>query len=537
VELNGRSLIGFSRGQQSSDKFYAVNPASGERLGPMFLGASAAEADHAAELAGVAFEQYSRLPGKRRAAFLRTIAENIEALGEALVERAIAETGLSADRIRSERDRTRDQLRLFADVVEEGSWVDARIDRADAARKPLPKPDVRSMLRPLGPVVVFGASNFPLAFSAAGGDTASALAAGNPVIVKAHAAHPGTGEMVGRVVVDAVRACALPEGTFSLVFGAGARVGAALVQHPAIKAGGFTGSRAAGRALAKLATERSEPIPFYAEMSSTNPVFVLPGALRARAEQIATGLHVSVMLGAGQFCTKPGMVIVEDDAEAEKFAAKLARLVDDTAESVLLTSGIHSSYCSGVAARSTTAHLLAQSPAPAGAGYHAGAALFEADGASFLANPDLAAELFGPATMIIRHSGRDELMAIARGLEGHLTATIHATDKDLHDYAGLVAVLENKVGRIVVNGFPTGVEVGHAMVHGGPHPATSDSRTTSVGTRAILRFARPVCFQNFPNPALPPELQDINPLSIWRMLDGQLRRDAIQRAEPLLAAT
>ena len=528
MQLNGRSRIGNRLGSETGDRFHAVNPATGADLEPVFFGATDEEVRRAADLAGEVFISYSRLPASERARFLRAIARNVEQLGEALVERAVSETGLGPDRIRSERGRTANQLRLFADLIEDGTWVDARIDRPDPDRKPLPKPDVRSMLRPLGPVVVFGASNFPLAFSVAGGDTASALAAGNPVVVKAHNAHPGTAELVANAVLEAARECGMPEGVFSMVFGAGTRVGTALVQHPAIKAGGFTGSRTAGRKLVEVANNRPEPIPFYAEMSSTNPVFILPGALRERGDQIAAGLHGSFTLGAGQFCTKPGMVFAEDVAETKRLADKVCSRVSAGGSYTLLTKTIHSSYASGMQERSRTSTALAEGPPPA-AGFGACAAVFEADADSFLKNPDLASELFGPSTMLVRYRTRAQILAIVRSLEGQLTATIHATEQDLKDYADLVAVLEHKVGRIVVNGFPTGVEVGHAMVHGGPHPATSDSRTTSVGSRAILRFARPVCYQNFPDAALPAELQDANPLGIWRMVDGHLTREAVER--------
>ena len=533
MQLNGRSRIGYGLAAESGDRFRAVNPATGAELEPVFFGATDNEVRRAADFAGEAFASYSRLSASDRARFLRAIARNIEQLGEVLVERAVSETGLGPDRIRSERGRTANQLRLFADLIEEGAWLDARIDLPDSDRKPLPKPDVRSMLKPLGPVVVFGASNFPLAFSVAGGDTASALAAGNPVVVKAHNAHPGTADLVANAVLDAARECGMPEGVFSLVFGAGARVGTALVQHPAIKAGGFTGSRTAGRKLVEVANNRPEPIPFYAEMSSTNPVFVLPGALRERGDQIAAGLHGSFTLGAGQFCTKPGMVFVQSSGDTDRFAENLGKLVSGGSSHVLLTKAIHSSYESGLQARVQTSRAIAQGSAAA-AGFGACAVVFETDAESFDANPDLAAELFGPSTLLIRYRTREQMLAIARGLEGQLTATIHATGQDLKDYADLVAVLEQKVGRIVVNGFPTGVEVGHAMVHGGPHPATSDSRTTSVGSRAILRFARPVCYQNFPDAALPQELQDANPLGIWRMIDGKMTREAVaQRAQPV----
>jgi NADP-dependent aldehyde dehydrogenase len=379
------------------------------------------------------------------------------------------------------------------------------------------------MLRPIGPVAVFGASNFPLAFSVAGGDTASALAAGNAVVVKAHPAHPGASEMVGRAIADAMRRAGAPEGIFALLFDAGTTVGRTLVQHPSIKAAGFTGSRAGGRALMDIAAARSDPIPFFAEMSSTNPVFILPRAMAERGEQIAAGLHASVTLGVGQFCTKPGLVLIGKDSGADRFAAKLSELLAATPEGILLTAGICKSYASGMEGRAKL--LRGAAPAAAGRGFGAFAALFETDIDTLTSQPELAEELFGPATLLVRHNSREELLRFAEKLEGHLTATIHGSDEDLRDATDLIAILEQKVGRIVFNGFPTGVEVSHAMVHGGPYPATSDVRFTSVGTQAILRFARPVCFQNFPDEALPPELQKANPLRIWRTLDGKLTQD------------
>jgi len=460
---------------------------------------------------------------------LRKIAERIESIAGEVIERAAQETALPQARLQGETARTCAQLRLFAQVVEEGSWVQARIDRAAPERKPLPKPDLRSMLRPLGPVVVFGASNFPLAFSVAGGDTASALAAGNPVIFKAHPAHPGTSELVGRAIQQSVRECGLPEGVFSLLFDAGTQVGTALVKHPQIKAGAFTGSRAGGRALMDIAAARPAPIPFYAEMSSTNPVFILPGALRERADAIATGLHGSFTLGAGQFCTKPGMVFVPEGSEAAAFAQKLQQLVNAATPFHLLTRTIHSSYDSGIAARKKEAKLVAGQTAVKDASFAASVALFETDAASFL-DSDLDAEIFGPTTVLVRHSSREQMLAIARGLEGHLTATIHGTEEDLREFAELLAILEDKVGRLVFNSFPTGVEVTHAMVHGGPYPATSDGRSTSVGSHAIFRFARPMCYQGFPDSALPDALKDPNPLGIWRMIDAEMTRDSVDES-------
>jgi NADP-dependent aldehyde dehydrogenase len=530
TELQGLSLLGSRVASGRGPAFYAINPADGSRLEPAYRSATTEELNEAARLAAEAFPDYSRLPGKVKAAFLRSIAAHIEDVAEALVARAMQETGLPAARLQGETARTCNQLRLFAGLVEEGSWVGARIDPALPERKPLPRPDIRSMLRPLGPVAVFAASNFPLAFSVAGGDTASALAAGNPVIVKAHAAHPGTSELLGRAVREAVREHSLPEGVFSLLFDGGFEIGTSLVKHPAIKAVGFTGSRAGGHALMAAASSRPEPIPVFAEMSSGNPVFILPGAMRERGEQIAAGLHASMTLGAGQFCTKPGLVLLANDDQAKKFAGKLGDLVAAPASFTLLTPGIQTAYAKGVARRvqAKSAQKLAEGPPPPGSGCATAAVVFQTDAEKFLRDPSLGEELFGPSTLLINYSTREQLLQLARGLEGHLTATIHGTEQDLDDYLDLVQILETKVGRIIFNGFPTGVEVCHAMVHGGPYPATSDSRTTSVGTLAILRFARPVCFQGFPQQALPEELQDSNPLGIWRLLDGRLTRDPLR---------
>ncbi len=514
TDLKSTSIIGFQRGARDGAALQGFNPVTGEALPPQYFSASVSEVDQAAQLAHAAFGSYSQTTGEARARFLRSIAEKIEALGDELIARANAETALPEGRLRTETARTCNQLRLFADLVAEGSWVDARIDHGDADRKPLPKPDVRSMWRPLGPVVVFGASNFPLAFSVAGGDTASALAAGNPVIVKAHPAHPGTSELVGLAIAAAIKSCELHEGVFSLLYDAGNEVGAALVQHPLIKAGGFTGSRAGGRALFDLASSRPEPIPFYAEMSSVNPVFILPGALRERGDQIAAGLQASVTLGAGQFCTNPGLILLSEGADS--FVQKLGDLMTNAPEQTMLTSAITGNYQKGVSSRSN--HPCVQPVVVANA------ALFKTTSTDFLAHPELADELFGPATLVITYTDREQLNELVNSLEGQLTATIHGNEEDLHTHNDLIRLLETKAGRLVFNGFPTGVEVGHAMVHGGPYPATSDGRSTSVGTRAIYRFARQVCFQDFPNSALPAELKEENPLSIARLVDGELTR-------------
>jgi alpha-ketoglutaric semialdehyde dehydrogenase len=522
--ISGKSIIGFSRGT-GTQSFRAANPGTGEDLLPDFFSAEPDEIEKAASLALDAFAIYSRSSGRERGRFLRTIAAKIEGAGDVIAERAERETALPKKRLQSETARTCDQLRLFADVVEEGSWVMARIDRADPSRKPAPKPDLRSMLHPLGPVVVFGASNFPLAFSVAGGDTASALAAGNPVIVKGHPAHPGTSEIVGLLLQESVRECGLPEGVFSLLLDSGTTVGVALVKHPLVKAVGFTGSLKAGRALMDIAAARREPIPVFAEMSSTNPVFILPGALRERGDNIATGLFASLSQGAGQFCTKPGIVLLPDGFEAETFIGKVQKLVHDSHQFHMLTSGIRSAYQSATARRRQEegVRLLAELSTN-GEELGVNASLFETDVQSFLRNPDLSAEVFGPTTLVVRHSSGAQILEVARHLEGHLTATIHGTEDDLREIDDLLEILKNKVGRIVFNGFPTGVELSHATVHGGPYPATSDGRSTSVGSQAIFRFCRPVCYQGLPDAALPEELKDSNPLGIWRMHDGEMSK-------------
>jgi NADP-dependent aldehyde dehydrogenase len=507
-----------------------MDPATGAQLDPPYSSASLDDLALAAKLAEEAFAVFGKLPGREKARFLRHIASGIESIAAEIVERAQRETALPEARLKGELARTTNQLRLFATVVDEGSWVNARIDPAEPDRKPLPRADIRSILRPLGPVAVFGASNFPLAFSVAGGDTASAFAAGNPVIVKAHPAHPGTSELVGQVISQSVGECGLPPGTFALLFSAGVELGTALVAHPAIKAVGFTGSFGAGKALMQVAASRPEPIPCFMEMSSANPLFVLPEALRTRGVQIAQGLFNSFTLGVGQFCTKPGLVYLPRNAEADALVAALKGYVEQAGSSPMLTENICRSHTTGVVVRESHKRVetLAHAAQHTGSnGAFASPALFETSGSAMLAEPELAAEIFGPSTLVIRYEDKNEMLALAQALEGQLTATLHGNEADVAAHADLIAILERKAGRLIVNGFPTGVEVCHAMVHGGPYPATSESRMTSVGTQAIYRFARPVCFQDFPQAALPDELKDENPLGIWRLVDGQFTREAI----------
>ena len=537
MKISGQSIIGFGQAgfrqaglrdaTDAGESFGAINPRTGEVVGPTFFSSGSSEIDLAASLADKAFASYRRASGREKGKFLRTIADKLDVAVDTLVERAELETALPKPRLIGETARTSGQLRLFAEVVEEGSWIMARIDCADADRKPAPKPDLRSMLHPLGPVAIFGASNFPLAFSVAGGDTASALAAGNPVIVKAHPAHPGTSELVGHLLQESVRECGLPEGVFSLLFDSDNQVGIALVKHPMVKAVGFTGSRTGGRALMDAAASRPDPIPVFAEMSSTNPVFILPGALREKSDAIASGLHASVTIGAGQFCTKPGMVFLPKGESDESFIANLQKLVSESKQFNLLTAGIRSAYQSSVARRKKEGVKLSAERSANGPEIGVNPTVFETDVHSFLENPELAAEVFGPATLLVRHSSRAELLQVASRLEGHLTATIHGTEEDLREFGDLLEILKTKVGRIVFNGFPTGVEVSHAMVHGGPYPATSDGRSTSVGSQAIFRFCRPVCYQGLPQGALPDELKDSNPLRIWRMVDGKMTREPL----------
>ncbi|TPV92695.1 MAG: aldehyde dehydrogenase (NADP(+)) [Myxococcales bacterium FL481] len=447
-----------------------------------------------------------------------------------MAERTPLETGLPEGRVRNETGRTCNQLRMFADLVADGSWVDARIDQADPGRSPLPKPGTRSMWVPLGPVVVFGASNFPLAFSVAGGDTASALAAGNPVIVKAHPAHPGTSEIVAEAVAAAVSSCDMPDGVFSLLYGVGNELGATLVAHPAVRAVGFTGSTTGGRALMDIAAARPEPIPVYAEMGSQNPVFLLPKAIATRGDAIAKGLVGSLNLGVGQFCTNPGLVFALAGADTDRLVDDVAKQLQDVPAAAMLTRNIADAYRSGADKVESTGldTVVAPQPGEAGpGGAHAAPGLFRTDVATFLERPELRHELFGPAAVVCIAESPEQLVAAAARLEGQLTATIHADADEWPGHAELVTELSARVGRLIANGFPTGVEVCSSMVHGGPYPASSAAGSTSVGTRAIYRFCRQLCYQDLPDAALPPELRDENPLGLWRLVDGKVTRDAL----------
>jgi 2,5-dioxopentanoate dehydrogenase len=527
MELTGKNIIGDKRSGKGTT-FTGENPATGKSITPSFYEASQDEIAEAIIKAEAAFRLYRNKSGKEKALFLEAIADEIINLGDGLISRCMEETGLPEARLTGERGRTVNQLKLFAQVLREGSWVNARIDTADADRKPLPKPDVRSVSKPLGPVGIFGASNFPLAFSVAGGDTASALAAGCTVVFKAHPAHPGTCELVGTAIQNAVKKTGMPEGTFSMVQGQSTAVGLAIVKHPLIQAIGFTGSFKGGKALFDEANKREVPIPVYAEMGSTNPVFILPRILKEKKETIAKDLAASVTQGVGQFCTNPGLVLIEQSEDGKLFRDALSKNIGEVSSGVMLSGGISSNFQRGLEKlKSAKGVALVSQGKRDGDGHRGVASLLEASGNSFLNDHVLQEEVFGPSTLLITAGKREEIIAAAEKLNGHLTATIHGTEEDLEDYRDLILILERKVGRLIFNGYPTGVEVCHSMVHGGPYPATTDSRTTSVGTAAIFRFARPVCFQNFPSAMLPDELKDNNPLNIWRLVNGAWQNNSI----------
>lgn len=500
--LNGTHLVA---GEWiGGDNTFSNEPVSGEA--DRFAVGTVELVNRAVEQAEAAFAGYSSLPRAERATFLRTIADEIDARGDAITETGMKETGLPEARLVGERGRTAGQLRLFADHIEAGAYLDRRYDPALPDREPLPRPDLRLMQRPVGPVAVFGASNFPLAFSTAGGDTAAALAAGCPVVVKGHSAHPGVSDLVAQAIDAARSACGLHPGVFSQIQGGNRAVGQALVQHPLIKAVGFTGSLGGGRALFDLCASRPEPIPFFGELGSVNPMFILDNALGARGSDIAAGWAASLTMGAGQFCTNPGIAVVKAAAEADAFIEAAGAALEQVDSQVMLTGGIASAYHAGrdrVAASegvrtvlTTTCDLRNATPY-----------LFATTGAQWLADEELGEEVFGPLGMVVVVDNDDERMKVAQSLQGQLTATIHMDDADKPVARDLLPVLERKAGRLLVNGFPTGVEVCDSMVHGGPYPASTNFGATSVGTMSIRRFLRPVCYQNIPVDILPEDLR------------------------------
>lgn len=519
--INGKSLINGEWVTGTEDSITGFNPATNEALEPEFSLLGAQQLDQATAAAKEAFASYRSTMPEERAAFLDEAANQIDARREEIIARATQETGLPEGRINGETSRTTNQLRLFATVLRHGSHTSVRIDPAQPDRQPAPRLDIRQRQIPIGPVAVFGASNFPLAFSTAGGDTASALAAGCPVVFKAHNAHPGTSEIVAQALYAAVEKQGLHSGVFNLVYGPGAKIGQRLVADPAIAAVGFTGSRGGGMAIFHTASQRETPIPVYAEMSAVNPVFVLPGAL-ADAATLAEGFFGSVTGSAGQLCTKPGLLFLPEGEAGDAFVAATVEHFNGSTGQTMLTKGITEAW------QGTADKLRAQDgvrvvgEGTAGSGENAPApVVFETDLATFASNKVLEAEMFGPAALIIRYHSTEDLAQLIDSLEGQLTSTFHAAESDHASVEKLLPHVELITGRILFGGWPTGVEVGHAMVHGGPFPATTNGGTTSVGTLAIERFMRPVAYQSFPESLRPEPIQDANPWNVPQVFDGQ----------------
>lgn len=483
---------------------FASSPATGPCN--MFSEASENDVDLAVKSAERAFASYAATTRAERAAFLNIIADEIEARGPAITAIAMSESGLPEARLEGERGRTTGQLRMFAEHILKGDYLDRRVDEALPDRQPQPRPELRMIQRPIGPVAVFGASNFPLAFSTAGGDTAAALAAGCPVVVKGHPAHPGTGEIVAEAIHAAISACGLHQGVFSFVQGAGHKVGARLVQHPLIQAVGFTGSLAGGRALFDLCATRPDPIPFYGELGSVNPMFLMPAAIAARTDEIASGWAGSLAMGAGQFCTNPGVVVMIGQEQADTFVAAAAKALENVAPQTMLTDGIAIAYTQGQI-RMSGADGVEQVVTGNCEGRQAEPGLLRTTAEKWLSDDSLSEEVFGPIGIVVVANDMQEMHAVARGLRGQLTCSLHMDEDDAPDAAALMPILERKAGRLLANGFPTGVEVCDAMVHGGPYPASTNFGATSVGSMAIRRFLRPVCYQNMPAALLPDDLQ------------------------------
>jgi alpha-ketoglutaric semialdehyde dehydrogenase len=518
MKITGKQIIGYAQADGNAGSFN-----SGQHT---FEEASAANVDQAAKKATSAFKIYKLLPTADRIKFLEAIATEINNIRDVLIENGMQETHLPQGRLNGEIDRTVNQIKLFADLLKEGSWVNAIIDTAKPDRQPLPKPHICQMARPLGVTAVFGASNFPFAFSVAGGDTISALAAECPVIFKAHFGHPVTSELVANCIVEAAKKTGMPDGVFSLIHGKTTESGKALVTHPLVKAVGFTGSLAGGRALFDLAAKRDEPIPVYAEMGSVNPVFLLPGKLKDDAVGIAKSLVVSNTMGVGQFCTNPGIVLLIKGADTEQFLSQYALSLTEAAGGSMLTDAIYNSYCKGVSQLANHSSLKLIGNGVGGDGKAIPQA-FTVSGTDFLKDKTLFEEHFGPVAIHVIADDFAQLLEIAGQIPGQLTTSIWANKNDVAEFGDLFNILEEKAGRLMINNMPTGVEVTHAMLHGGPYPATTDSRSTSVGSQAIYRYTRPVCFQNFPQELLPAELQNDNPSQIWRKVDGELTKNKI----------
>jgi len=519
--LTGQNYIAGKLSSKGSKTFYTFNPIANSQNSQLYTEASQEEINLAVDLASKAFVEYRKIDGKTKANFLRTIADEIVALGEDLVSVYCSETGLPEGRAKGERGRTVFQLQSFADLIEEGSWVDASIDTANPDREPAPKPDLRKMNIPLGPVVVFGASNFPLAYSTAGGDTAAALAAGCPVIVKSHPMHAGTGELVAKAISIAVKKCNIPAGVFSNLNSSGIDIGVQLVSHPKVKAVGFTGSIKGGRALLDLAAKREEPIPVFAEMGSVNPVVLLSEALKENNENLAVTYANSITLGTGQFCTNPGLILGLKSEDLSVFIERLGKEITSKEPSVMLHPNIVGAYENkkqkvinedGVSVVSEYNHDTNPN--------YARQIITTVEGSTFLNKPTLHQEVFGPYSIVVQCENIEQLEEIILQLEGQLTGTLIATNKEAKKFPKIISAMQNRVGRIIFNGVPTGVEVCPSMVHGGPYPASTDSRFTAVGVSSIKRWVRPFSYQDWPNDLLPNELKDENPLGISRVVNG-----------------
>lgn len=526
--ITGKNYIGNTLKAQGNVLFRTINPVLNKENTIPFFEATTKEIDEAVALATKAFPEYGSISGTKRAAFLRAIANEIEALGDEVIETYCLETGLPEGRARGERGRTMGQLKAFASLLEEGSWIHATIDKAQPEREPLPKPDLRKMMVPLGPVVVFGASNFPFAFSTAGGDTASALAAGCPVLLKGHPMHAGTSELVATAIVRAGKATGMPDGVFSHLNSSGIAVGKQLVSHEGVMAVGFTGSLSGGRALYDLAARRKTPIPVFAEMGSINPVVLLPEALEKEAEKWAKSYAGSITLGSGQFCTNPGLLLGVQGESMDRFIRNLSDEILAIAPTSMLHPTIKEAFERG------KQNVLAQEHTRVAAAFtedvqvnYARQLVLVVEGHVFLENTALHQEVFGPFALVVQCSDVHELEQVIVRLEGQLTGTLIGNPNELQRHRQILKALESRVGRLIFNGVPTGVEVCPAMQHGGPYPATTDSRFTSVGTHAIERWVRPVSFQDCPDHLLPEALQDKNPLGIYRMVDSMLTRDPL----------
>lgn len=531
--LSGQNFIGFEKKAAGTKRIQAFSTVTGKDLPTEFIAATDAEIDEAITKAVAAFSIYRNTSFADRADFLDAVGEEILQLGDALIERAHAESGLPVARLTGERGRTVGQLKLFATLLREGSFVEAIIDTALPDRKPLPRSDLRRMMLPIGPVAVFAASNFPLAFSTAGGDTASALAAGCPVIVKAHSSHLGTNELVASAITAAAQKCRMPDGVFSALVGEGSLLGQKLVKHPQIKAVGFTGSFGGGMALLKAAVnEREEPIPVYAEMSSINPVLVLPERIAEDADTTAAQLSASITLGVGQFCTNPGLLFLIKDENTEAFLQKLDSALGLVQPATMLNKSICEAYHKEqqqlLSQEGVTARLNSNNAA---GDYKAAASLAQTTAENFRQNNSLQSEVFGPTSLVVLCEDEEDLQKALQALHGQLTGTVLGTAADIQDFQSCIDLLVQRVGRLIYNGVPTGVEVSHSMMHGGPFPATTFAHFTSVGTEAIKRFLRPVCYQDCPQDYLPAALKDENPLRIMRKVNGEFTRHSIQQLE------